>query len=75
VAQRLVDQYPVGERVEILFVIEDVEVWRAGEVVGHQYPAVWVRTDRDRKMWFVTNGKRIRRVGEGNRSAHTPSSL
>ncbi len=63
-AQRLVEQYPVGERVEILFEVEDVEVWRAGEVVGHQFPAVWVRTDGDRKMWFVTNGKRIRRMAQ-----------
>lgn len=68
-AQRLVDQYPVGERVEILFLVEDVEAWRAGEVVGHQYPAVWVRTDGDRKLWFVTNGKRIRSLGGASHAA------
>lgn len=62
-APRLVEQYPVGTRVEIVFVIDEVEAWRSGEVVGHQYPAVWVRTDRDRKLWFVTNGRRIRLLG------------
>lgn len=60
-APRLVEVYPVGTRVEILFEMEHAELWRAGEVVAHQYPAVWVRTDDDRKLWFVTNGKRIRK--------------
>lgn len=59
-APRLVEQYPVGTRVEIVFALDDVEIWRQGEVVGHQHPAVWVRTHDDRKLWFVTNGKRIR---------------
>lgn len=59
-AQRLVELYEVGARVEILFTDEDVEQWRSGRVAGHQYPAVWVVTDVDRKLWFVTNGKRIR---------------
>ncbi len=63
-AGRLVELYPVGTRVEIQMTIEDVEVWRPGEVVAHQHPAVWVRTDGDRKAWFVTNGRRIRREGE-----------
>lgn len=62
-AQRLVDVYPIGERVEILQTVDEVEVWRAGEVVAHQFPAVWVRTEGDRKVWFVTNGKRIRQAG------------
>jgi hypothetical protein len=59
-ARRLVDVYAVGDQVEILQVVDDAEVWRPGEVVGHQYPAVWVRTAGDGKLWFVTNGKRIR---------------
>ncbi len=63
-AQRLVDLYAIGDRVEILQVVDDLEVWRAGQVVGHQYPAVWVRADADQKVWFVTNGKRIRRLAE-----------
>ncbi len=61
--QRLVDLYAVGEHVEILQALEEAEVWRSGEVAGHQHPAIWVRTDGDRKLWFVTNGKRIRRAG------------
>lgn len=61
-AQRLVEQYELGVRVEILLLIDDVEEWRTGEVVGQQHPAVWVRTDGDHKLWFVTNGKRIRPV-------------
>lgn len=65
-AQRLVEAYPLGKRVEIVFQIEDDEVWRPGEVVGHQHPAVWVRTDDDRKLWFVTNSKRIRPLVETN---------
>lgn len=59
-AQRLVDTYPVGNRVEILLTVAEEEVWRAGRVAGHQFPAVWVVTDADRKLWYVTNGKRIR---------------
>jgi hypothetical protein len=62
---RLVELYPVGTRVEIQMTIDDVEVWRQGEVVAHQYPAVWVRTDADRKVWFVTNGRRIRTILSG----------
>jgi hypothetical protein len=64
--QRLVEAYPIGTHVEIQQTIDDAEVWRDGEVVGHQHPAVWVRTDGDRKVWFVTNGRRIRRAGEGD---------
>lgn len=59
-AQRLVDLYAVGDRVEILLTVDEVEEWRAGRVAGHQFPAVWVVTDRDRKLWFVTNSRRIR---------------
>jgi hypothetical protein len=59
-AQRLVEVYALGDRVEIVFEIDGEEVWRGGTVVGHQHPAVWVRTDQDRKLWFVTNGRRIR---------------
>ena len=59
-AQRLVDAYPVGDSVEILLMIDDEEEWRTGRVAGHQFPAVWVVTDADRRLWFVTNGKRIR---------------
>lgn len=65
-AQRLVDTYAVGDRVEILLTVDDADVWRVGRVAGHQFPAVWVVTDTDRRMWFVTNGKRIRPVDDGS---------
>ncbi len=71
-AKRLVELYPVGTPVEIVFVVDEVETWRAGEVVGHQYPAVWVRTDEDRRLWFVTNGKRIRPTMRPAGSLQTP---
>ena len=61
--RRLVDLYPVGASVEIVFVVDDVETWLRGDVVGHQHPGVWVRTAADRRLWFVTNGKRIRLPG------------
>ena len=59
-AKRLVESYPVGERVELLFADDEAEEWRAGRVVALQHPAVWVQTDDDRRLWFVTNGRRIR---------------
>jgi len=60
-AKRLVETYAVGDRVELLIADEWSEDWRPGRVAGLQHPAVWVQTD-DRKLWFVTNGKRIRRA-------------
>ena len=59
-AKRLVESYQVGQRVELLFSDDGAEEWRAGRVAGLQHPAVWVQTDDDRRLWFVTNGKRIR---------------
>jgi hypothetical protein len=55
-AARLVDLYPLGEQVEILL----DEEWQTGQVVRHDYPAVWVKTT-DGYLWFVTNGRRIRK--------------
>lgn len=58
-AARLVDLYPPGEQVEILL----DEEWQIGQVVRHDYPAVWVKTTNE-ALWFVTNGRRIRRREE-----------
>ena len=58
-AQRLVDTYRLDETVEILFQDEVAEEWRPARVVALQHPGLWVLTD-DRRLWFVTNGKRIR---------------
>jgi hypothetical protein len=59
VAQRLVEVYRINDAVEILQQDEDDNVWRPARVVGLQHPGVWALTD-DRRLWFVTNGKRIR---------------
>jgi hypothetical protein len=59
VAQRLVDTYRLDETVEILFQDEVAEEWRPARVVVLQHPGLWVITE-DRRVWFVTNGKRIR---------------
>ncbi len=59
-AKRLVESYQVGDRVDLLFSNDEMEEWRAGRVVSLQHPAVWVQTDDNRRLWFVTNGKRIR---------------
>jgi hypothetical protein len=60
-AQRLVDTYRLDETVEILFQDEVAEEWRPARVVALQHPGLWVLTD-DHRAWFVTNGKRIRRL-------------
>jgi hypothetical protein len=56
---RIVDLYHPGDAVEVLLTYEEGEMWRPGRVRGAQPPAVWVQTD-DRRLWFVTNGRRIR---------------
>ena len=58
-AQRLVDTYRLDETVEVLFQDEVGEEWRPARVVALQHPGLWVLTE-DRRLWFVTNGKRIR---------------
>jgi hypothetical protein len=58
-AQRLVDLYRVSDPVEILFEDEEGAEWRPARVVALQHPGVWVLTE-DRRLWFVTNGTRIR---------------
>jgi hypothetical protein len=58
-AQRLVDTYRLDDPVEVLFQDEIAEEWRPARIIALQHPGVWVLTD-DRRLWFVTNGKRIR---------------
>jgi hypothetical protein len=58
VARRLIETYRIGNPVEILFEDEAGDEWRSARVVALQHPGVWVITD-DRRLWFVTNGKRI----------------
>ena len=57
-AKRLVELYNPGERVEITF---GNGCWRPGRVARHEYPGVWVQTE-DGRLWFVTNGRHIRRM-------------
>jgi hypothetical protein len=56
---RLVEQYRVGDAVDIQFSGDVGERWRPGVVVLLQHPGVWVRT-HDGFLWYVTNGRRIR---------------
>lgn len=56
--QRLTERFPIGTLVEI-----DMADWGwlAGQVVHHNSPAVWVRTENG-QVWFVTNGRKIRHL-------------
>ncbi len=57
--KRLVEQYRPGDAVEVMFELGGDATWQRGQVVKHQPPGVWVRTD-DGRLWFVTNTRRIR---------------
>jgi len=56
---RLAKIYKAGDIVEILLSDEEGESWRPALVRDFQHPGIWVQTD-DRRLWFVTNGRRIR---------------
>jgi hypothetical protein len=56
---RLIEIYKLDDRVEVLFADEAGDTWRPGVVRGLDHPGVWVQTE-DRRLWFVTNGRRIR---------------
>jgi hypothetical protein len=58
-AQRLTEIYKSGDIVEIWFADQEGESWRPALVRDFQHPGVWVQTT-DRRLWFVTNGRRIR---------------
>ena len=58
-AQRLVETFRIGDPVEILLQDEDGGAWQPARIVGLQHPGVWALTE-DRRLWFVTNSKRIR---------------
>jgi hypothetical protein len=57
---RLTESYHPGDLVEIYLAGDDEEQWCNGEVVALQHPGVWVLTFEDRRLWYVTNGRRIR---------------
>ncbi|MEM7116865.1 MAG: hypothetical protein AAF614_30825 [Chloroflexota bacterium] len=56
-AQRLTDLYQSNDLVEIRFGNDDR--WWLGRVRGHEPPGMWVET-RNGRLWFVTNGRRVR---------------
>ncbi len=59
--KRLVEVYRIGDPVEIFFQNEEGDEWRPARIVALQPPGVWAQTE-DRRVWYVTNGKRIRPV-------------
>jgi hypothetical protein len=61
--RRLAEIYRPGEWVEIFFSDETGEEWRPAEVIDLQPPGLWARTG-DGQVWFVTNGRHIRKPGE-----------
>ena len=56
-AKRLADLYELGVGVEVLL----GKVWVIGVVIKHEPPGMWVRTGNGRS-WFVTNGRRVRKL-------------
>ena len=66
-AKRLADLYQPNDIVEIRF--GDDDRWWLGLVRRHEPPGVWVQTQNGR-LWFVTNGRRIRAyAGRGESKA------
>jgi len=61
--RRLAEIYQPGDQVEIFFSDETGEEWRPAEILALQHPGLWART-ADGNLWFVTNGRHIRRSGE-----------
>ncbi len=58
-AQRLVEIYRIGDAIEVCFQDDEGDDWRPAHIRDLQHPGVWAMT-ADRRLWFVTNGKRIR---------------
>jgi hypothetical protein len=65
-SSRLVDRFPVGSAVDVLFRAgSDRQMWVAARVIAHAHPGVWVQVEAGVEgaggsRWFVTNGGRIR---------------
>ena len=59
VVKRLAERFPVGALVEIEI---NGYGWQAGRVVQHDHPGLWVKMI-DGRIWFVTNGRKIRAAG------------
>lgn len=59
--KRLVEMYGINDQVEIYLKTIEGERWRAGRVIQHDNPGVWVEINGG-SHWFVTNRQRIRKV-------------
>lgn len=64
-SRRLIDRFPVGCPVDVLFRGVDTERWIPATVASHAHPGVWVVVGPEvhgagGSRWFVTNGTRIR---------------
>lgn len=57
-AKRLSERFTINQLVEIYFVQSDS--WLPGQIVRFEAPGVWVQIAADGRMWYVTNGRRIR---------------
>lgn len=66
--KRLVEVYQIGDPVEIFFQNEESDEWRSARIMALQHPGVWAMT-ADCRLWFVTNGKRIRPLPPSARSS------
>ena len=55
-AKRLVEQYQIGDIVEIRL---NDEIWITAVVFMQQHPGIWVQTLAGNR-WFVTNPTKIR---------------
>jgi len=64
---RLAEIYKAGDIVAILLSDEEGESWCLALVRDFQHPGIWVQTT-DRRLWFVTNGRRIRPKAPEDRS-------
>jgi hypothetical protein len=68
---RLVEQYRVGDAVDIHLSDDSGERWQPGVVTLLQHPGVWVRT-HDGYLWYVTNGRRIRPCSDASSEEKEP---
>ena len=67
--RRLTEIYDPADLVEINF---GGDAWQPGQVIGLEHPGVWV-LDGDGRVWFVTNGRRIRVQGMAESSSEKPA--
>ena len=72
---RLTEQYRIGDAVVVYLAGDFGEEWQPGVVMLLQHPGVWVQTGHDRRLWYVTNGRRIRPFDEKSDAAANDQSV